>query len=320
VPGGLIWTYAAGTTTPLVTYADNQLAVPNTNPIVADGSGRWTAYAQFAVGYKLVFETPAVPPAHGATIKTCDNIVSPLTELTNVDTGGATYIIDNSATGAVNNYVLVGRTKSTVWQWSGTADLLLTGIAGGAFGHLLWIKNVAPNNTNRRITFAHSNGSSLPINQFYNAVTLTPTPIAPMGWVLMTHNGSGWVLIDHDQGSWLTRPFSAANYSTNNGTWTVSNAARDAYLLVGKTLHYAYNVGGTSSNALASQLLIVCPGGFSNGAGSSDVAIGYHAPGGVVEAGIVFINSSTITLTRISGANWPASTNNVAGQMCFEVT
>jgi hypothetical protein len=78
VPGGLIWTYQAGTVTPQATYTDATLTVANSNPIIADGAGRWTAYAAAGVGYKLVFETPAIPPAHGATIKTVDNLSGPV--------------------------------------------------------------------------------------------------------------------------------------------------------------------------------------------------------------------------------------------------
>ena len=38
--GGLLYTYAAGTTTPLTTYTDSTLATPNNNPVVLSASGR----------------------------------------------------------------------------------------------------------------------------------------------------------------------------------------------------------------------------------------------------------------------------------------
>jgi len=38
--GGLIYTYAAGTTTPLVTYTSATGVTPNSNPIVLDAAGR----------------------------------------------------------------------------------------------------------------------------------------------------------------------------------------------------------------------------------------------------------------------------------------
>ena len=38
--GGFIYTYAAGTTTPLAAYTDSTGVTPQTNPIVLDGNGR----------------------------------------------------------------------------------------------------------------------------------------------------------------------------------------------------------------------------------------------------------------------------------------
>ena len=38
--GGLIYTYAAGTTTPQITYTSSSGNVPNSNPIVLNSSGR----------------------------------------------------------------------------------------------------------------------------------------------------------------------------------------------------------------------------------------------------------------------------------------
>jgi hypothetical protein len=319
VPGGLVWTYAAGTTTPLVTYTDNQLTVPNTNPIIADGSGRWTAYAAFGVGFKLVFETPAVPPAHGATIKTCDNIVSPLTELTSVDPGGTTVIKDSSATGAVNNYVLVGRVKETYWEWQGAADLLLTGLSGGVIGQRITIKNVA-STVNRKITFAHQNAGSTALNQFFNAIVTGPTPIGPMGWVTYVYNGSGWILTEHNQGSWITRPFAAANFSASTGTWTVATAARDAYFVIGRTMHYSYNVGGTNAGGPTANLLIVVPGGFTTVGGNADVTLNYTSIAGVIEPGLGYGGGTNFTFIRIGAVStFPNGVNNIAGGICVEI-
>lgn len=38
--GGFLYTYAAGTTTPLVTYTDSTGLIANTNPVVLDSRGR----------------------------------------------------------------------------------------------------------------------------------------------------------------------------------------------------------------------------------------------------------------------------------------
>jgi len=69
--GGLIYTYQAGSTTPLATYTDINGTIANSNPIVLDSSGRppnevWLTYGFF---YKFVVKTSA-----GVTLGTYDNI------------------------------------------------------------------------------------------------------------------------------------------------------------------------------------------------------------------------------------------------------
>jgi len=69
--GGLIYTYQAGSTTPLASYTTISGNIANTNPIVLDSSGRpptdvWLTYGYF---YKFVVKTSAA-----VTIGTYDNI------------------------------------------------------------------------------------------------------------------------------------------------------------------------------------------------------------------------------------------------------
>lgn len=68
--GGLIYTYAAGTSTPLVTYSDSSGAA-NTNPVVLDSAARANIFLTPDVGYKFVLKTSA-----GVTLLTVDNILS----------------------------------------------------------------------------------------------------------------------------------------------------------------------------------------------------------------------------------------------------
>lgn len=67
--GGLLYTYAAGTSTPKVTWSSATESVPNqnANPIVLDSRGEATVYANGS--YKFVLKTAA-----GATIWTVDDI------------------------------------------------------------------------------------------------------------------------------------------------------------------------------------------------------------------------------------------------------
>jgi len=69
--GGLIYTYQAGSTTPLATYTDVNGTIANSNPIVLDSSGRlpnevWLTYGY---NYKFVVKTSA-----GTTLGTYDNL------------------------------------------------------------------------------------------------------------------------------------------------------------------------------------------------------------------------------------------------------
>ena len=71
--GGLIYTYAAGTTTPQATYTTSAGTIAHTNPIVLNSAGRvpggeiWLLFAS----YKFVLQTSAA-----VLIATYDNITS----------------------------------------------------------------------------------------------------------------------------------------------------------------------------------------------------------------------------------------------------
>lgn len=70
--GGKLYSYAAGTSTPLATYTTQALTVPNANPVVLDASGRAAVFMQDGVGYKFV-----LTDALGNQIWTEDNVQVP---------------------------------------------------------------------------------------------------------------------------------------------------------------------------------------------------------------------------------------------------
>jgi hypothetical protein len=69
--GGLIYTYQAGSSTPLTTYTTNNGTVPNSNPIILDAAGRTPQEIWLQVGfsYKFILQTSA-----GVTLQTLDNL------------------------------------------------------------------------------------------------------------------------------------------------------------------------------------------------------------------------------------------------------
>ena len=68
--GGKLYTYAAGTTTPLVTYADSSESVNNTNPIILDSRGEANVWLGL-LSYKFKLTTPA-----DVEIWTADNVTT----------------------------------------------------------------------------------------------------------------------------------------------------------------------------------------------------------------------------------------------------
>lgn len=60
--GAWITTYNAGTLTPVVTWADAAMTIPQSNPIIADSAGRYVAFLQPGLSYKFVFATAAFVP------------------------------------------------------------------------------------------------------------------------------------------------------------------------------------------------------------------------------------------------------------------
>jgi hypothetical protein len=68
--GGKVYSYAAGTTTPLVTYTNESGTIPNTNPVILDSRGEASIWLGVA-SYKLKLTT-----ATDVEIWTVDNIIS----------------------------------------------------------------------------------------------------------------------------------------------------------------------------------------------------------------------------------------------------
>ena len=60
--GGKLSTYEAGTDTPLATYSDDGLSVPNTNPVVLDANGEASIFIAGGTAYKFVLTDAADAP------------------------------------------------------------------------------------------------------------------------------------------------------------------------------------------------------------------------------------------------------------------
>lgn len=117
--GGLIYTYAAGTTTPLTTYTSSLGTVANTNPIVLDSTGRVSGEIWIINGssYKFV-----IKDSNAVTIGTYDNI-SGVNDFTNLFTQLASTATPSTVGASLIGFkqgnssgFLTGATASTVYK------------------------------------------------------------------------------------------------------------------------------------------------------------------------------------------------------------
>ena len=70
---GQLFTYAAGTTTPIATYTDQSGMVQNSNPVQLDAAGRANVWLVPGVFYKFVLRTAPVLGAPGVEVWSVDN-------------------------------------------------------------------------------------------------------------------------------------------------------------------------------------------------------------------------------------------------------
>lgn len=70
---GQLFTYAAGTTTPQITYTDSTGNTPNTNPIILNSRGETNVWLNPSLAYKF-----ALQDSLGNPIWTVDNLTSPI--------------------------------------------------------------------------------------------------------------------------------------------------------------------------------------------------------------------------------------------------
>ena len=139
--GGLIYTYQAGTSSPLATYTDNGGTVANANPIVLDSSGRVPYEIWMFTGYSYKF---VIQTSSGASIQTLDNLYPILqnapTSAPAIPSGG--IILWSGSTGSVpsgwylcdgtngtpdlrNSFIVGAGNTYAVGATGGTADAIV---------------------------------------------------------------------------------------------------------------------------------------------------------------------------------------------------
>jgi len=110
--GYKVFTYAAGTGTPLATYQDPLGLTPHTNPIILDSTGRELIYLTVGVAYKFNVLDPANAQVAGWPV---DDILIPK-PLTVADVLGAGVVL-TTATAVFDAAAFAGQGVITIPGW-----------------------------------------------------------------------------------------------------------------------------------------------------------------------------------------------------------
>lgn len=126
--GGRLWSYVAGTTTPLVTYSSSDGAA-NTNPVVLDTAGRASVWLSGAYSYKLILEDSTCAyrdiygSCHGVQQWSVDSVTDYGALLAAGESGSMT--LDGDVEGAYNAATVVALQGIAVSETDPTAGQVL---------------------------------------------------------------------------------------------------------------------------------------------------------------------------------------------------
>lgn len=207
--GGKLYTYEAGTTTPLATYSDSAELSANTNPIILDSRGECTIRLLANSSYKFVLDD-----SNDNTLWTVDNITAPPTTVQVSTTAGAadaSKLVLTNSSGRVD--------KTFLRQWASVVsktanytatvadDVILCNASGGSFTITL---PQASTVTDKKLTIKKTDSST--------------------GAITITSYSSGSEAIDRDVFSGNYYLYAQDNYVTlvSDGTqwWIVAKDIR----------------------------------------------------------------------------------------------
>jgi hypothetical protein len=324
VPGGLLFTTIAGTSTPIATYTDVALTVPHANPIVLNSAGRPAAggselgvYLTPGTSYKFVLQT-----ADGATVWTQDQVAAVPTSSQTVDVVGTA----GEALGAnAAVYLSTGVRGKTAGQWFLTdADFPDASSVATLTGVTLAAIPQAASGTIRTQGAVPFAGTPFTPGSVYYAsatpgalTTALPVNVRSIGQALDLTTlllGAG---VTAALGIPVDVPYAAGDYTTSPaGTWTVpsANVVTHRYALLGKTAVYFFHVTSSTVSAGVTVLRIKNPIPGATGEGS-----GTCVCGATTEMDVALTNTgdSNINLVRPPGTAWPTSTGDLRVAIAF---
>lgn len=268
---GKLYSYAAGTTTPLETCADSSLSggacvTANANPVILDSAGRASVFLRPAV-YKFILQTSASVQVYSA-----DNVTS-TTYLGSGTASTTTFLrgdfswakpqtfVTTSAVGTQNNFD-PGIVGNTVIRCANASALTITGFPAGYDGQILWVlADLA------QVNFSHVSGLSTSGNRLTNFISGTTTPMA--GPSSGTAGGSAvyqyvsglgtWRMLTHEQGPWIT--YTPVFSQTTTQPTTDNSTITGSYYVKGRTVvgSLSLTVGSTTAFGTGAFLLTLPP-------------------------------------------------------------
>lgn len=312
IPNGQLAIYHAGTSTPVVTYADVNGA-PHPWPITLDMRGYVPGglYLQPGLSYKFVLHQPPIDQnLDGAVIRTQDNIGAV------PSSSGSHQIL---STPGFHPALNVGGV--TLLEYDGAGDVAISGLVGGVPGQILIIRNLTP----YTITLFGRDGSALAINQLHNFVSGVSLIVGGRGVATYVYSaGAFWGMGGYAQGGQYVQPYDAASYGTvTPGTWTVEpgDLGPETFYLEGRHLFYSFYIHHTSVAGLPYGLTRRLPLAWQSTTTPYAGTMLYTEDGGTsfYEGIVLRLDDTHVTFRRAANAPWATTTNltGVIGQLAI---
>lgn len=205
-PGALLYFYTAGTTTPLGTYSDLNLSVPNANPVVADANG---LFGQIFLGsgtYDVVLKTSA-----GATIWTAEDVAAAAVSAATTTVAGVVELA-TTAEALTGSSSSLGMTPATV------AAAIQQGFSYGTTGGSANAITVTPTIT----PSALASGMEMYFRASSTNTAATTINYADLGAVSARVMGSSGVTACNG-GEIIANNVYRAVYSGSDSAWVIEN-------------------------------------------------------------------------------------------------
>lgn len=224
----------------------------------ASSGGNLIAWTPFTVARDVLNGDPAPKLPIGALTIVVDNSASSGDDIVTILTSTSTATLDDFNAGALTTLNVLRMNNATVATIRG----LTNNGATPTDGTMVWVEAVGAG----QVDIANQNAGSAAGNRVINNVTATISLAAGSGRALLAYDGTTgrWRVLEHEQGAWIAVPYSAGNFTSNTGTWTVGAGDQTtfAYYLKGRLLSVACALDTTTVASSPSLLQIAIPGGF----------------------------------------------------------